>query len=155
MEIQNTLSNLFRDQRLNDCISRIAKDDAEDLKQDVFIILLTKPPSTLLRIINDGALFIYSVKIASNVYKKRYRNKIYSCGVVDIADTVVDDTTDTMIAEFQSIDKELNYPYFTELVKAIVKYGSQRKVSQATGIPVRSINQSVHLIRKHLRGKIC
>ncbi len=165
---------------MNDCILKFATPgEVEDLKQDVFIALLDKPTTLIQQLHEDGVLFIYSIKVASNIYKKnRSKKKIFVECVTDYVDSenigglsyndvylvgrgvVIADTPfeqsgyDQLIQEFQELDKEFQYPYFTELIKAIVKHGSQRKVSEVTGIPIRSINGSVHKVRQYLKSRL-
>lgn len=71
MDIRDTLTELYNSKQLNECIQKFVKPDyRDDFKQELFLILLTKPQAELMDIINQGNIIYYTVRIIINLSRQ-------------------------------------------------------------------------------------
>lgn len=153
MEIKEILTNLFRDQRLNDCITKISStDQAEDLKQDVFIVLLTKDPEVINSLHKENGLLFYAIRIAKNLSRteNRKRKTIPLC---EVAEEIEHDEVKEYTHLLDELPKTNNgFPYFKEVFNIVAKHGSLRAASRVTGIPFSSIQVDWNFVKTYLKS---
>jgi hypothetical protein len=150
-EIQNILSNLFRDQRVNNCILKFVQPcEADDLKQDVFETLLNKDHGLILDLHNQGNLFFYTIIVIKNLSRSNNRSRVLLLPVDDIPEDIpdYDNNTEKYLMRFNNLDKQTGTFYYKEIIKAVAKYGSMRKAAKTIGIPVPSFRRDVLIARE-------
>lgn len=150
-EIQSILSNLFLDERVNKTIARFSlPHEADDLKQDVFISLLTKPSVLIIDLHNRGVLFFYTVSMIKNISLKNKKSPVL-CQLADVPDEY-NETPEYKLDELPLVN---GFPYFQEAVKLVAKHGNVLKAAKAVGIPVSSLRRDIIFVRKYLKAKSC
>lgn len=93
--------------------------------------------------------------IARNISVNKKKEK-KSCVLQDAPDKeVIEWNPDNVLTEFNNLNKTTNEFYFKELVKAVVKHGSQRAAARAIGLPKTVIHKDMALIKKHFKNKLC
>ena len=153
MEASQIITNLYQQPEISRLIKRITPN-AEDVKQDMIIVLLSKPSELIIELHNKQTLLYYAYAVASNIVKANHRRSM-KMKVVELCDTpeVIDcepqDDTDAILTRFNEIEKD-GFPYYTKLIEAVALYGSQRKAAKVTGIPLNKVNEGVQQVRKYL-----
>jgi hypothetical protein len=179
MNVRDTLTELYNSKQLNDCIDKFVKPDyRDDFRQELFLILLTKPEPELRSIIEQGNIIYYVVRIIinlsrqdKNTFQLTYFDKkidydtekvLYSRSPADF-DTIGErqnreDKEDAMLKELEGIDSKMgsnNFPYYEKIIKIIAEQGSLRKAAEITGIPKSTIHSSVKKVRGHFKDRLC
>lgn len=158
---------MFRNKNLDQLINK--HNDAEDLKQDVFIVLLNKPPALIVGLNERGELLYYAIKIVKNLAKESVRDRAKRrvipefptaehCVLIEQKEQQVIENKllEKYISAFESLPSSENgMPYFKELIKIIIRHGSMNKAAEATGIPLTSIHRDVLFIREFIKSKVC
>lgn len=152
MEIQSILTNLFRDQRINEYTSRLGTD-ADDIKQDAFVVLLSKDPLLIAALHDRGELVFYTIKIIKNLSRTSKR-KLQPIQLPDIIDEPEEQPPDFMDYIDNLPVLKNGFPYFKEIFKIVAKHGGQREASRATGIPRQSIDRDMNFIKQYLRDRV-
>lgn len=148
-EIQSILSNLFLDKRVDKTIARFSlPHEADDLKQDTFIALLTKPPALIADLHQRGMLFFYTVSMIKNISLKNKKAPAL-CALADVPDNHCE------LPEYRLDELPLvnGFPYFQEAVKLVAKHGNVLKAAKAVGIPVSSLRRDIIFVRSYLKSK--
>lgn len=144
-------------------------NDPDDLKQDVFIVLLNKPPALIAGLNDRGELLYYTIKIVKNLAKESFRDRAKRrvipefptaehCVLIEQKEQQVIENKllEKYITAFESLPSSENgMPYFKELIKIIIRHGSMNKAAEATGIPLTSIHRDVLFIREFIKSKVC
>ena len=154
MEIKEILSNLFRDQRLNDCIAKMSNpNESQDLKQDVFIVLLTKDPEVIISLHENKTLIFYTIAIIKNLSRTNKRKPVM-VGLSDIPEELEYEEENNYSHLLDELPKSKNgFPYFKEVFKIVARCGSDRVASRLTGIPRTSIQRDINFIKNYLVSK--
>lgn len=156
MEVNEIISNLFRDQRVNKCIERFVQPfEADDLKQDVFETLLKKDSGLIIDLHDRGNLFFYTVIVIKNLSLKSKSKKRSTIPLTEVVDDIPepDTRTDKYINHFNNLDKVMGTFYYRELVNTVVKCGSVYRAAKTVGIPVSSVRRDVIFVREYLKSK--
>ena len=142
-----------QDKELKQICRKIGGNLAEDLFQELMLILLEYDKEKLLSIYNKGYYKWFLVKTLTNQFNsnsspfaKKYRPK----EIDFILTSEYDHNIDILI---DKIDKQLNklHWYDRELFKAYVESGSYRKLSKQTDIPFNSISRTVNYVKTYIR----
>ena len=152
MEIQNILSNLYLDPRVDRLVNQ--HNNPDDLKQDVFIVLMDKDPELITGLHKRNELFFYTTTIVKNIVRINQRVKKF----VEIKDIPQENDIDLPdylphLDRLPNLDND--FPYFKEILKAVVSHGGQRAAARATGIPRPSIGRDIKFIREFLKKAVC
>jgi DNA-directed RNA polymerase specialized sigma24 family protein len=156
LTVNEIISELYVDARINQCIRNFAAESPEDVKQDLFSALLTKDSQLIIKLHAEGTLYYYAIGIARNLTRKE-RRRVKTEAITDnIFDEHHEDIdTSALIEEIKRMDTKADTFYFTELIKAIAQHGSQGAVAKITGIPKQSISVQVREVRRHLKKSLC
>lgn len=172
------ITDLYNSKQLNECIQKFVKECyRDDFKQEVFLILLSKPKEEIQRIIDQGNILFYTVRIIINLSRQENNTFIqtffdkridydtekvlYSRSPADF-DTIGErqqreNKEDELLKELEGIDSKMgsnNFPYYEKIIKIIAEHGSLRKVSEITGIPKSTIHSSVKKVRGHFKDRL-
>lgn len=178
MDIRDTLTELYNSKQLNECIQKFVKPDyRDDFKQELFLILLTKPQAELRDIINQGNIIYYTVLIiinlsrqSKNTFQTTYFDKkidydtekvLYSRSPADF-DTIGErqereNKEDQLLRELEGIDHKIgnkNFPFYETLLRIVAEHGGIREASRRTGLPKSSIYDSVKKVRNHFKDRL-
>lgn len=178
MDIRDTLTELYNSKQLNECIQKFVKPDyRDDFKQELFLILLTKPQAELRDIINQGNIIYYTVRIiinlsrqSKNTFQTTYFDKkidydtekvLYSRSPADF-DTIGErqereNKEDQLLSELEGIDHKIgnkNFPFYETLLRIVAEHGGIREASRRTGLPKSSIYDSVKKVRNHFKDRL-
>ena len=153
MNFYDVITKTSQDKELKQICRKIGGNLAEDLFQELMLILLEYDKEKLLSIYNKGYYKWFLVKTLTNQFNsnsspfaKKYRPKeidfILTCEYDHNIDILID-----------KIDKQLNklHWYDRELFKAYVESGSYRKLSKQTDIPFNSISRTVNYVKTYIR----
>jgi len=178
MDIRDTLTELYNSKQLNECIQKFVKPDyRDDFKQELFLILLTKPKAELRDIIEQGNIIYYTVRIIINLSRQNkntflttYFDKridydtekvLYSRSPADF-DTIGErqereDKEDELLKELEGIDHKMgskNFPFYEKLIRIVAEHGGIREASRRTGIPKSSVHRSINRIKDHFKDRL-
>lgn len=149
-----------------DCMN-LAKSDADDLFQEVAIILLEKPVHSLDSIWNSGGCRWYIQKLMWNTYlgkrqlfDKKYRDKWQR---VDFDMFCLYAIENNELDE--KIEREKYHDAFLESVDAMNEidrqiihltmfYKSTREFAQFSGVPYKTLSTNIKRVREHLKKDI-
>ncbi len=153
MNFYDVITKTSQDKELKQICRKIGGNLAEDLFQELMLILLEYDKEKLLSIYNKGYYKWFLVKTLTNQFNsnsspfaKKYRPK----EIDFILTSNYDHNIDILI---DKIDKQLNklHWYDRELFKAYVESGSYRKLSKQTDIPFNSISRTVNYVKTYIR----
>jgi hypothetical protein len=153
MNYLDVIIKTSQDKELKQICRKIGGNLAEDLFQELMLILLEYDKEKLLSIYNKGYYKWFLVKTLTNQFNsnsspfaKKYRPK----EIDFILTSDYDHNIDILI---DKIDKQLNklHWYDRELFKAYVESGSYRKLSKQTDIPFNSISRTVNYVKTYIR----
>lgn len=148
MEIQKILSTLFREKKLDKLINR--HNNPDDLKQDVFVALLSKPQELIADLNERGMLFYYTASLIKYISIKN-KKRLPLCELQDVAEHHYEEI-EYPIDHLPTIN---DFPYFLELAKTVAKYGSVYRAAKEIGIPVSSVRRDMLFIKSYLKNKSC
>jgi hypothetical protein len=153
MNFYDVITKTSQDKELKQICRKIGGNLADDLFQELMLILLEYDKEKLLSIYNKGYYKWFLVKTLTNQFNsnsspfaKKYRPK----EIDFILTSDYDHNIDILI---DKIDKQLNklHWYDRELFKAYVESGSYRKLSKQTDIPFNSISRTVNYVKTYIR----
>lgn len=161
------ISELYQSDELNECIRKFVPEQyRDDLKQEIFVILLDKPNELILSLYAEKKLTNYIARIIINLMRQSRNvfHQLYISKTVELTDKDVpceasgelevrrmkEQREDQALEKIEHMDECFNTPYYRLLVSAYKKHGSMREVSRQTGIPVKSISDSFKKIRRHV-----
>jgi hypothetical protein len=153
MNFYDVITKTSQDKELKQICRKIGGNLAEDLFQELMLILLEYDKEKLLSIYNKGYYKWFLVKTLTNQFNsnsspfaKKYRPKEIDFVLTSDYDHNIDILID-------KIDKQLNklHWYDRELFKAYVESGSYRKLSKQTDIPFNSISRTVNYVKTYIR----
>lgn len=162
MNRHDIVNSLISDPEYKSMCVQIAGDDAEDLYQEIALIILEMPFERVERI--DGTClkcFIYVV--ARNQYcsktspfHKKFRKdavfiKNHGNDILQLMESSLPD--EDLLTK---IDRAFNglYWYDSAILSLYISKGTLKEVSDSTGIPLKSIHHTVMNTRKLLKKKI-
>jgi DNA-directed RNA polymerase specialized sigma24 family protein len=170
MNFNQIVSEQFESKDLELFFKKIAEDWWDELRQDVFLIICNYDKDKILDLYQKKALKFFIIRIALNQFNSKtskfyYQNKKNSFEAMDIymMGNGDDDNLDThmfqsglyenqeepeyLIKEekLQLVENELeSLRYFErEILKLYLQLGTYKKVSQDTGIPIRTVANAV------------
>jgi len=168
------ISEIYNNQDIDNCIGKLVKKDLrEDFKQELFLILLSVPCEKIVQM--NGELKYFVVRIIlnlvrqkRNIFHKTYLDKqveydtdklnyqVSSPADVDTISERVEreKREEEQINKISGIDAELGnmgYPYHEEMIRLLIKFGSNREIARKTGIPSTTVDRTINKIRNHLR----
>lgn len=159
MSKSKIIDELYRDKRVVECIANICnQQDCEDVRQELFLILLSKNDDLIESLHEQKKLFFYSIRVIMNLESMIRKGKKKAFGLLDADyhDRQEEDFSGAIIEEYNKMqmNQSNGFPYHKALIELIVEHGSQRKVASITGIPLKSICNHVKAVREYLQEKI-
>lgn len=147
------LTEIYVSAEISEVIKRLKPEDLqEDIKQHVFLELFTMDEAFILDLECRGKLKHFIVKMIYNTsrwtksqFKKQFGQEIATDNFTDIAEQVYEEI-DLPIEEI--------YWYKAEILKLYSEHGSYQKVAEITGIPVKSISNTVKQAVKEIKKAI-
>ena len=166
MKAADIVASWYNNKEVNDCLAnRFPADLVDDVRQDLFEILLTTDEERIMHLHNTGKMRFYIVRIIINLSRqernvvfKNYRppHSEYECEDLpdDFNDPVVIKHERKRLLEFekerwQAIAKLHWYEW--EVFKLWIELGSLQKVADYTNINHNSLKKTVALARRKVR----
>lgn len=155
------ISTLYNSKDVTDLISKIRPEYLQDdLKQYVFMVLCEKPDSWIIDAWNKGYLKFFLVRtITNSIFSNNSGflsihkfTEIQTDNLADIPDDT-DDFNEWVLKVGNEVDKL--YHYNAELLKLYAEEGTYRKVSEATGIPIKSVHRAVKKAKEQVKKVLC
>lgn len=151
------ITELYGSIEVKECLSRHFDPDCrEDVKQDLFELLINLAPGTLEEKQSRGKLKHYVAAIIANLKRQRYGKVAKMIGQyrcfdelpenIEQADDVYNDDLDR--AEEQT--EKLHW-YYAGVLKLYAKLGTVKAVSRATDIPYESVKYAITEARKQIK----
>lgn len=141
----------------------------DDLRQEIFVILLEKDKELIVRLYDEKKLIYYVVRILINLLRQKNNtyHKQYITGTEELIPgrdspklceepeeleirRIKEEDEVKALDKIDKMDEDLNTCYYRLLTVEYKKHGSMREISRRTGIPIKSISNSFKKIRKHL-----
>jgi DNA-directed RNA polymerase specialized sigma24 family protein len=147
------------------CLSIGGTDWADDLQQEILLVLFEKPEAKILDAHSKGYLRFYVVRIIMNFYSSKttgfyskYRHLDETTPLdFDIHDDTVpkDDTAiEALEAAIERMGQSTEFPYDQKLLQLHLQLKTKKKVSRATGIPYRTVCHNLDEIYKRLKDEL-
>jgi hypothetical protein len=152
---QQIITDLYNSKELKDVISKMNPEHLrEDLLSETMLVLCNLSEERLMQMHNDGYLKFYVIRTILNMIKSndsgfynKYR-KVFE-EVPNLPETVSDN--DIMEEKYEKVeDFHDNLPFYEKnLLKYYIQYNCKaKKLSNDTGIPVRSIYDTINKIKR-------
>lgn len=154
MTKESILADIYQSQEVETVIRSIKPDHLQDdIKQHCFMELFEKSEDFIMELYNRGKLKNYILKILYNT-SRFHRTKFKLQLGKEEPTEFFEDKPDQ---EYTEIDIEPTlkkiYWYKSELVKLYSKLGTYQKVSDLTGIPLKSVYSAIVEARKEIIKK--
>ena len=149
------LTEIYQSKELAATIAKVKPTRLqEDIKQHVFLELLTKDKDIITDLHKRGKLRAYVATMIWNISQLRESNSFTKqIGVrEESTDTFVDVPYETSELFYLPIDKI--YWYKAKILELYAELGTYALVSEYTGIPTSSIFRTVREAKKEVKSKI-
>jgi len=165
MSYDKILSDLFNSIELDECITKMVREDLrKDFKQELFVILLATDKKKIEEIEGKGELKYYAVRLiinlatqTRNVFHKKFINNNHELTGLEIKDEPADLEKEyrftNAIEKLNKLEEYFGTFYYKALVELMKKHKSVREISRVTGIPNSTLSSSIQLIRKYLNDE--
>ena len=163
---QSILSELYQSKDVAELIRKIKPAGIrEDLRQHVFLILCEKDSGSIIEMHSSNQLKFLFVRLVMNcIYFSRtpfenlFRNKteIPTDSAFFLKDSRHADHNEDHEREIKCKEEyDKLYWYNKELLDRYLHHGNYRAVSEETGIPLKSIYNSVQKAKKQIKEAVC
>lgn len=147
------------------CVSIGGTQWADDLQQEVLLVLLEKPEAKILDAHSKGYLRFYVVRIIMNFYQSKtagfhskYRhldeNIPLDFDIEDDSEQKDDSQYIALEAALERLSSNKDFPYEQKLLELHLKLKTKKKVSRVTGIPYRTVQHNLTAIYAKLRDEL-
>ena len=147
------------------CLSIGGSQWADDLQQEILLVLFEKPEAKILDAHSKGYLRFYVVRIIMNFYSSKttgfYSKYRHLDDTTPIDFDLEDDHTPkdesnliALEAAIQRMGESSEFPYDKKLLELHLQLKTKKKVSRATGIPYRTVCHNLDEIYKRLRNEL-
>jgi hypothetical protein len=152
---QQIITDLYNSRELKDVISKMQPEHLRDeLLSEVMLVVCNLPEERLFQMNNDGYLKFYVIRTILNMIKSNdstFHNKFRK--VYEEVPNIVETPSDfeIMEAKFEKVEEfHDKLPFYeNNLLKYYLKYNCKaKKLSNDTGIPVRSIYETISKIKR-------
>ena len=152
MTREQLLQAIVNDKQIKQTCANISGNkDADELYQQVMLIILELPHEKLNLIHTGGYLRWYIVRVTMYVWQRNKKTKLcYTDAEFDAIDNPYDYETDEKAQAIESNIQSLP-EYDQRLLLEYMKAGSYRKLETATGIPYRTIGRNIKKIKDKLK----
>lgn len=155
MSSNDILTEIYQSKELAATIAKVKPTRLQqDIKQHVFLELLTREESVILDLHKRGKLRGYVATMIWNISQLRESNKFTKqIGVREVpTDTFIDVPYETTELFYLPIDRI--YWYKAKILELYAELGTYALVAEHTGIPTSSIFRTVREARKEVKSKI-
>jgi DNA-directed RNA polymerase specialized sigma24 family protein len=125
----------------------------DDIKQHCFMELFEKSEEFIMELYNKGKLKNYIIKVLYNTSRWSFTNLSKQLGKETPTEFFEDQPDD----EYSEIDIEpilkKVYWYKCDLIRLYAEHGTYQKVSDLTGIPLKSVYTTIIEARKEIKTK--
>jgi hypothetical protein len=179
MNYKEIISKHYESLDLIDFFKNIANDWWDELRQDVFLAICQYDEAKILDMHNRKCLKFFIIRIALNQFRSKtskfyyqnFKNNANSIALVDddsienadsmlFKNSIYDlqgetayDKVESKIVLVENSIKKLRY-FECEVLKLYLELGTYKKVSQDTGIPIRTIANGVKNAIKNVKLNI-
>jgi len=147
------------------CLSIGGSQWADDLEQEILLVLFEKPEKKILDAHAAGYFRFYVVRIIMNFYTSKntgfyskYRHLDETAPIdFEIHDTSEPKDETKLIALEAAIERMAqgkDFPYEQKLLQLHLQLKTKKKVSRATGIPYRTVCHNLDEIYKRLKDEL-
>jgi DNA-directed RNA polymerase specialized sigma24 family protein len=147
------------------CLSIGGTQWADDLLQEVLLVLFEKPEAKIVEAYTAGYLRFYVVRIIMNFYSSKttgfyskYRHLDETAPLdFDIEDENKPKDEAPLLALEAAIERMAqgkDFPYEQKLLQLHLQLKTKKKVSRATGIPYRTVCHNLDEIYKRLKNEL-
>lgn len=147
------------------CLSIGGSQWADDLLQEVVLVLFEKPEAKIMHAYNGGYFRFYVVRIIMNFFQSKtagfYSKYRHLDEVVEIDFDITDESIpkdETKLLQLEAAIESLaggkDFPYEQKLLKLHLRLKSKKKVSRETGIPYRTVCHNIDSIHEKIRNAI-
>ena len=147
------------------CLSIGGSDWADDLEQELVLVLLEKPEVKIVDAYKAGYLRFYVVKIILNFWRSKnsgfymkYRHLDDTAPIdFEIEDDHIPKDETSLLALEAAIERMAqgkDFPYEQKLLQLHLQLKTKKKVSRATGIPYRTVCHNLDEIYKRLKDEL-
>lgn len=152
---QQIITDLYNSRELKDVISKMHPEHLRDeLLSETLLVVCQLPEERLLQMNADGYLKFYVIRTILNMIKSNdstFHNKFRK--VYEEVPNIVEEVSDIEIMEdkFEKVsDFHDGLPFYEKnLLKYYLEYNCKaKKLSNDTGIPVRSIYETIYKIKR-------
>lgn len=164
VKARDILTEIYCSNDIKEVVSKLKPSHLrEDILQHCFTELYSKQESFIIDLYNRGKLKAFIVKMLYNTsvfndtpFCKEWSlitpnntREIHVDKFKDVADHVSDDNLEELVAVVDTL-----YWYKKDILKLYAELGTYKEVSEATGIPVTSICNTMKDVRHEVRKKI-
>jgi len=151
------ITELYNSLEITDCLKRhFPADCREDVRQDLFELLIRLEPGTLEEKQSRGKLRQYVATIIINLKNqkwgkiakmvKQYQHSTPLPENLEQVESYYDNTPDLILEEFEKIDW-----YKRGIIQLYAKLGTVKAVSLQTQIPYESVKYAINQARKEIK----
>lgn len=154
MTKDSILTEIYQSKEVEVMIRSIKPDHLQqDIRQHCFLELFEKSEEFILDLHNRGKLKNYIIKILYNTSKWSCTNLHKQLGKE--TPTEIFNDSECEIYEEINIEPVLKsiYWYKAELIRLYAEHGTYQKVSDLTGIPLKSVYMTIIEARKEIKQK--
>lgn len=168
--IDKAISELYENKLYRSMCLKYGKENSEDLRSEVILILLEYPKDKLMNIIEKGYLLPWSLQIMRfqtdphHYNRNRTFNKKFNNGIVYVSienhlelNVISQDTDDIVIGETiskkvlqDSLNQKNPHFYHAKLAIERTKYKNTKELSRAVGIPYFSVRYALKEYKTYL-----
>jgi hypothetical protein len=155
--MSDLITQLYNSKDISDCIGyHFDPDCQQDVKQDLFELLMLLKPGTLEEKQERGKLKVYVATIIANMKRQRYGkvakmvNNYTRFEELPTLINIADESGADKEEMFNEVEEKLNW-YQRGIFELYAKLGSIRAVSRVTNIPIQSINYTIREGRKTIK----
>jgi len=164
VKARDILTEIYCSDDIKNVVAKLKPDHLkEDILQHCFTELFSKQESFIIDLYNRGKLKAFIVKMLYNTsvfndtpFCKEWSlitpgnsREVHVDRFKEVADHSIDDNTDDIVAVVDSL-----YWYKKDILKLYAELGTYKEVSEATGIPVTSIHNTIREVRHEVKKKI-
>jgi DNA-directed RNA polymerase specialized sigma24 family protein len=162
MNRHEIVNRFIYDPEYKNMCKQIANEDADDLYQEIVLILLEMPYEKV-EAINDTCMKCFFYVVASRQYNsvtspfhKKYRKEAqfiqkHGADILQLMQSTAPD--DDLMQKIDRAIKDVQW-YDSGILSLYAEHGTLQRVSDMVGIPLKSIHHTVSNTRKLIRKKI-
>lgn len=152
------ITELYHSSEVRECLCRhFSGDIREDVKHDLFELLINLKPGTLEEKQSRGKLKHYVAAIIANLKRQRYGKVAKMIGQYQSFESLPesieqkDEEYNDALDRAEKCTENLHW-YYAGVLKLYARLGTVRAVSRATQIPYESVKYAITEARKQIKA---